>query len=435
MVKNTGHDFNGKSAGAGGLSIWTHHLKTLEYVSNYKGSTYSGKAVKLGTGVQAFELYAFAKANGITVVGGEGETVGVGGGYLAGGGHSPLSSIHGMAADQVVAIEVVTADGRFITATDDTNSDLFWALRGGGGSTFGVMTSVIIKAYPQIGATTSRFTFGTSATVSSDTFWEAIRSFFSYFITFSEAGTYSYFWILPLGGDQFLFEMAPFFGPGLTIPQFDTLFSGWFKELAALGITINPNATYHDNFYDAWWNAFPLEAVGTTTLKTASRLFPKTNFENPTLFNETVAVIRNTTSFGHAFLSFNIAAPLSSTNTANSVNPAWRATVLHAITSASWADNATVAQIEAASSELTYGVMDQWRAISPGAGAYMSEADISEPDFQQAFYGTNYQRLYSLKQTYDPTGLFYAPTAVGSENWVVKSVDGLPDQNGRLCRA
>jgi hypothetical protein len=62
------------------------------------------------------------------------QTVGWTCGYVAGGGHSLLASIYGMAADQVLAYEVVTADGRFVTASDNVNSDLFWALRGGGGS-------------------------------------------------------------------------------------------------------------------------------------------------------------------------------------------------------------------------------------------------------------------------------------------------------------
>lgn len=68
------------------------------------------------------------------VVGGEGLTVGYSGGYLQGGGHSPLSSILGMGADHVLEYQVVTGDGRFVTASSSQNSDLFWALRGGGGS-------------------------------------------------------------------------------------------------------------------------------------------------------------------------------------------------------------------------------------------------------------------------------------------------------------
>jgi hypothetical protein len=241
--------------------------------------------------------------------------------------------------------------------------------------------------------------------------------------------------VIPLGSSQYLFEMQPFFAPNKTIAQYNALMAPWFARLTALGIPFNPNTAHYDNFYDAWVAGFPLESVGVTSLKTASRLMPRANWEDPALLNKTFAAMRNTTEYGHAMLSFNIVAPLAPTNTANAVNPAWRNTVMHAITSASWADDASVADIQAATNELTFGVMNQWRALSPGAGAYMSEADIAEPNFQQAFYGSNYARLYSLKQRFDPFGLFYAPTAVGSEDWVVASVDGLPDQNGRLCRA
>jgi hypothetical protein len=74
IVKNTGHDFNSKSAGAGALSVWTHNLVDLKYIANYTDSAlgYSGPAFKAGSGVLAKDLYAAAKANGVTVVGGEG---------------------------------------------------------------------------------------------------------------------------------------------------------------------------------------------------------------------------------------------------------------------------------------------------------------------------------------------------------------------------
>jgi FAD/FMN-containing dehydrogenase len=151
VVKNTGHDFNGKSAGAGALSIWTHYLKGIQFIPAYKdkSGSYTGPAFKAGSGVVAKELYAAVKAKGLTVVGGEGQTVGVLGGFIQGGGHSPLSSIYGIAADSVLAMEVVTPDGRFVTASADTNPDLFWALRGGGGLTFGVVTSGM-SAFPSL---------------------------------------------------------------------------------------------------------------------------------------------------------------------------------------------------------------------------------------------------------------------------------------------
>lgn len=66
-------------------------------------------------------------------------------------------------------------------------------------------------------------------------------------------------------------------------------------------------------------------------------------------------------------------------------------------------------------------------AVTPGGGAYLNEADINQPDWQTTFYGTNYARLLSIKNRYDPDHIFWGPTAVGSERW-----EGSAD--GRLCR-
>lgn len=106
VVKNTGHDFNGKASGKGALSIWTHYLKDKEYLPTFKAANgYVGPAIKFGSGVQVWEAYEFAKSLGHSVVGGEAVTVGLGGGYTAGGGHSPLSSLYGLASDQVLAMQ------------------------------------------------------------------------------------------------------------------------------------------------------------------------------------------------------------------------------------------------------------------------------------------------------------------------------------------
>lgn len=67
------------------------------------------------------------------------------------------------------------------------------------------------------------------------------------------------------------------------------------------------------------------------------------------------------------------------------------------------------------------------KALSPGSGAYLNEADFLEPDWQQSFYGANYERLKAIKRKYDPNSIFYATTAVGSDEWKV-------DGGGRLCR-
>lgn len=72
IIHNTGHDFLGKSTGAGALSIWTHHLKDVKFTKNYRGnSKYTGPAFKIGAGVQVKDLYQAADREGYTAVGGE----------------------------------------------------------------------------------------------------------------------------------------------------------------------------------------------------------------------------------------------------------------------------------------------------------------------------------------------------------------------------
>lgn len=101
VVKNISHDFSGRSLGAGALSIWTNWFKNIEFHQRYTTATYSGPALTLGAAINNKELYAAAERFGVTAVGGLCTTVGAGGGFFAGGGHSPLTSLLGLGADQV----------------------------------------------------------------------------------------------------------------------------------------------------------------------------------------------------------------------------------------------------------------------------------------------------------------------------------------------
>lgn len=75
------------------------------------------------------DIYSFATEHNITVIGGADQNVGIGG-WISGGGHSPISSRYGLGADQVLEMEVVTADGKLRTVNENNDADLFWALRG-----------------------------------------------------------------------------------------------------------------------------------------------------------------------------------------------------------------------------------------------------------------------------------------------------------------
>jgi FAD/FMN-containing dehydrogenase len=88
-------------------------------------------------------------------------TVGIAGGYTQGRGHSAISTSFGLAADNVLNWEVVTANRKLVNANSKENSDLYWALNGGGGSTYGVVVSMTVKAHKETafgGASLSFFT-------------------------------------------------------------------------------------------------------------------------------------------------------------------------------------------------------------------------------------------------------------------------------------
>jgi len=67
-------------------------------------------------------------------------------------------------------------------------------------------------------------------------------------------------------------------------------------------------------------------------------------------------------------------------------------------------------------------------ALTPNGSCYLNEGDFNQPDWQDVFYGANYQKLLSIKNKYDPEHIFYATTAVGSEYWTVQ-------EDKRLCKA
>ncbi|MFB4311939.1 FAD-binding oxidoreductase [Actinomadura sp. GTD37] len=107
----------------------------------------SRRIARAGAGARWSEVIAAAAPLGLAPLSGSHASVGVTG-YTLGGGVGPLSRRYGFAADHLLRARIVTADGRRLTADADHHPDLFWALRGGGGGNFGVVTSLEFRLHP-----------------------------------------------------------------------------------------------------------------------------------------------------------------------------------------------------------------------------------------------------------------------------------------------
>jgi FAD/FMN-containing dehydrogenase len=230
VIRNTGHDYLGKSTGAGAIALWTHNIKDIEIVE-YKSGNYEGPAMKTGAGVQGFEAQNAAHKQGLLVVTGNCPTVGIAGGYTQGGGHSPLSSKFGLAADQVLEWEVVTGEGKFMVASPSENPDLYWALSGGGGGTYAAVLSMTVKAYPDLPTAGGNLTFTTEG-ISQEAFYDAVQLFLTTLPNLVDAGVVP-IWLVVPG----LFLVQPIIAPGMTKDELQSLLEPTLARLKESGIS------------------------------------------------------------------------------------------------------------------------------------------------------------------------------------------------------
>lgn len=152
VIKNTGHDWKGRSSAPGSLGLWIHHLRPRPVLDrSFKPTNCQDHptetVIRFGGGEQWAAVYDFANQNGLAVLGGTCPTVGIAG-WLQGGGHSPLTPWYGMGADNVRQVTIVIPTGEIKVANECQNPGLFFAVRGGGGG-FGVITELVYKAVPK----------------------------------------------------------------------------------------------------------------------------------------------------------------------------------------------------------------------------------------------------------------------------------------------
>ncbi|KAK4157505.1 putative isoamyl alcohol oxidase [Chaetomidium leptoderma] len=422
VIRNTGHDYNGRSTGAGALSVWTHRMKNIEF-KGWEDKYYKGSAVKVGAGVQGFDVMSAGLAEKQVVVGGECPTVGLAGGYTQGGGHSALSTSFGLSADNTLEFEVVTAAGELVTASRTKNTALYWALSGGGGGNYGVVVSMTVKTFPDatVGGATLSFYANENPT---ETFYDAIDAFHAALPGMVDAGAMVVYYFT-----SSFFMIAPLTAYNKTTAEVEAIMSPLLTKLTSMGVkhtsTYIQAATYYDH-YNQYFGPLPVGNIQVGIAQYGGRLVPLSAFEN----NATAmsSVTRYIAEKGVTWIGVGTDVSPFGKAKANAVLPAWRTPLVHATLTTEWSfDPAKWEAMLDNQRLMTYDIMPALEAVTPGSGAYMNEADFQQPGFQEAFFGSNYKSLLCVKRQYDPEGFFYARNAVGSERWTVAN-------DGRMCR-
>ncbi|KAF9011812.1 hypothetical protein BDQ17DRAFT_1503458 [Cyathus striatus] len=416
IVKNTGHDYLGRSAGRGGFMLWTHHLKNItsnpSFVPDGGSPSATFNAITLGAGVQWHEAYDAAQEVGRFLVGGlsGGGTVGAAGGWVMGGGHSAFASRHGLGVDNVIQFTVVTANGDHITANAYQNADLFWALRGGGGGSWGVVTSVTYKTHETFPMVMVRLASNfTSNKIAKSVLEEYIKLLPD--LANKGWGGYS-----ALSNETF---QALYVAPNISIADANATLSPFSDYIRnATGTEAMTMAPY-ESFY-SWYkelfgsnaNAAGGSQVG-HNVELGSRFISKDMAEfNPERVVDVMLAINGGVAIN--FVAGGVASQVSPDSTG--LNPAWRKAVAHVYFAESWNDGASGAVVQAARQRVRKG-LKILNGLSTDFGTYLNEASLYEEDFKETFFGAHYNRLKDIKRKYDPEGLFVVASGVGSDDW------------------
>jgi FAD/FMN-containing dehydrogenase len=449
VIKGTGHDYLGRSCAPGSLMIWTHRMREVTVHDGFvpagsPAGTAGIPAITVGAGARWLEAYQALLPSGRYVQGGGCVTVGAAGGFVQGGGFGSLSRRYGTAAGNVLEAEVVLASGEIVTANALLRPDLFWALRGGGGGTFGVVSKLTMRTYPAprtLGRVTGTITAASDAdfrrllgrlalilpALCDDHWGEHVAFTVTNVAEFGlQAGD------LPDERLQALWR--PFLDwvsgqPGAyrcDLTARTGLFDVWDHEARSRRA---PDSLRHDDRPGAppgrFWNAANQLEVSWYLHAYGSRWLPRLLLDTPDALAD---VLFRASRPGGIRLDFNkalsgAAASALDRDRATAINPAVFEAAALAIC-ASWEERAYPgvpghepdAKLAEAGRQFVSEVMDIIRAVAPAAGSYVNETDYHEPDWQRSFWGDNYARLLEIKRAYDPGNLFRVHHGVGSDD-------------------
>lgn len=316
--------------------------------------------------------------------------------------------------------------GDLVIANDHQNQDLFWALRGGGGGTFGVVVSVSVRTFASVGAVFVEFGFVVHKG-SPSTYWELVKKLHTHLPAVSDAGGCDYYFILPKpqvrNGTEGLLLSGGFLFANET--RTDKVREVADPLITDLGRIAGARSMFNIRAVprvSRWINA-SLRGDGDVTggiVLLGSRLVSRdllTRPDGPERVGDALTWI-NETMGGVGFTGHLVAGGAVARSTVDSaLNPAWRRTLTHIAFGVDWNSWTPAAEQSRIRDRTTKMAVAKLKALEPGMGAYVNEANAYEDDFQWSFWGANYGRLYAIKKAQDPMGLFIARKGVGSEDW------------------
>ncbi|MBS0360567.1 MAG: FAD-binding oxidoreductase [Proteobacteria bacterium] len=455
VVRGGGHSYLGASNAPDSLMIWTRKMREVRV---HQAFTPQGSkappvpAVSVGAGCIWLDAYrAVTTEAGRYVQGGGCTTVGVAG-LVQGGGFGSHSKGFGTAGASLLEAEVVTADGQVRVVNHVREPELYWALKGGGGGTYGVITRVTLATHPL------PQTFGVVQLHIQAKSDEAYKRLLARFVELYATSLCNPHWgeqVRTGTNNRFNVEMV---FQGITAAEAR---AAWMplvefcnaspndyegqKVLLALDLPARkfwdadfmknaPGAITQDqrpgvapgNF---WWTGDG-EQVGAYWHAYTSLWLPRSLLEpanRAKLVDAWFAATRKWTVGFHFNKGLAGAPPeaiAASRDTATNpdVLDAFALAIIAAASGPAY-QGMPLPDLKAAATarDRVHAAMTALRAAAPGAGSYVNETDYFEADWQRAFWGGNYGRLLRVKRRYDPQGLFTVHHGVGSEGW---SADG-----------
>ncbi|KAG6006898.1 hypothetical protein E4U21_006617 [Claviceps maximensis] len=405
VVKNSGHSFQGDSSNKGGLMLWTRNLKHLSRSTCFvpRGCPeHDGyfDAMTTGAGVDCSEAYIFADKNNATVLCAYSPTVGLSGGFLQGGGHSVLSPTLGLAADRVLEFTVVTPDGRLRVANRCQNKDLFWALRGGGGGTFGVVLEATHMIEPKMPMAVA------SIQVSAEN-RSAVTGFMHKLVD-TTLDLASDGWGGHIYGNRIVYVNPSIRHKDRAEDSMNSMIEYARHNGGEANVSIaNGFLAIYEQFVTK-----DAAIVGESTLIN-TRLMPAAVFCSSALKRNLKKHISDIVNAGGLpYVPVSGTHLYKGTTEATSVNPAWRTALWEYGGVAVWTWNSTLAERKAVVKEMQKQHAE-FLALTPGGGAYRNEANPFNSNWQVDNFGAPYEKLLKVKRKYDPRGLLKCRHCVG----------------------